>query len=334
MDTSIFRDPESLRMATNGRADCLRSFKPYQGESMSEPLKSAVRSAVLRLLDPLVKWLLEAGMGVGDFVALVKIAYIRAATEQGRAAGEFKGPNVSRISVVTGLTRLEVANILAAGARDPIPRGWRQRAERVLSGWWNDSAFQDEDGRPARLPIRGSKRSFAALVERYSGEGWRVATILEELLRVNAVRRLADGRVEALSRFYATVRWDPDGITEFGEQLSEHCATLVHNLKFPARARFVRRVLNARLDPRYVPMLVRDLEQQAEAFADSTDDALNDPKQTITGRNRETASLGIALYVFETDSAESRDQLDETAKEPPRSRGGARGPRNKTRPAR
>jgi len=272
---------------------------------MSEPLKAAIRSAVLRLLDPLVKWLLEAGMGVGDFVALVKIAYVRAAREQGAATGEFKGPNISRISVVTGLTRLEVTNILAAGASDPIARGWRQRAERVLSGWWNDPAFQDEAGRPARLPIRGPKRSFAALVERYSGERSRVATILEALLRVKAVRRLTDGRLEAVSRSYATVRWNPDGVIEFGEQLSEHCATLVHNLRFPARARYVRRVLNARLDPRYVPMLVRDLEQQAETFADSTDDALNDPGQTVPGRSKEeTASLGVALYLFETRSAE------------------------------
>jgi len=301
---------------------------------MSESLKAAVRSAVLRILDPLVRWLLEAGIGVGDFLALVKIAYVRAAREQGGAAEEHKRPNVSRISVVTGLTRLEVTNILAVGATDPVARGWRQRAERVLSGWWNDGSFQDELGRPAPLTVRGGKRSFASLVERYSGESWRVATILEELLRVKAVRRLADGRVEALSRSYATVRWDPDGVTEFGEQLSEHCATLVHNLKFPARARYVRRVLNARLDPRYVPMLVRDLEQQAETFADSTDDALNDPKQTVTGHRKDAASLGIALYVFETDHGGSGDLSDWSSRSERRGGRGMRRIRGKTRPAR
>jgi hypothetical protein len=218
--------------------------------------------------------------------------------------------------VVTGLTRAEVANILSSGAADPIHDRGRQRAERVLSGWWNDAAFQDESGRPAVLPLRGPQRSFAALVERYSGESWRVATILEELHRVKAVRRLPDGRLEALSRSYATVRWDPDGVTAFGEHLGEHCATLLHNLKFPARPRYVRRVVNARLNPRYVPMLVRDLEQQAEAFADSADDALNDPNQTVTGRREgEAASLGIALYVFETaPSGEIQAELEERPK--------------------
>jgi len=280
---------------------------------MTESLKSAVRAAVLRLLDPLVKWLLEAGVGVGDFLTLAKIAYVRAAREQGRESGaEPQRPNASRIAVVTGLTRAEVASILAAGdALRPHDRG-RQRAERVLSGWWNDAAFQDATGAPAILPLRGARRSFAALVERYSGERWRVATILDELLRVKAVRRRADGRLEALSRSYATVRWDPDGVLAFGEQLSEHCATLLHNLRAPAQARYVRRVLNAQLDPRYVPMLTRDLVEQVETLADSLDDALNDPKQTLPAKaHSDAASLGIALYVFEVAPADDNGAVAE-----------------------
>lgn len=274
---------------------------------MSESLKTAVRLAVLRLLDPLVKWLMEAGLGVGDLVSLVKVAYVRAARERGRAGGgEAHRPNVSRIAVITGLTRLEVMSILATGAADPVYDRGRQRAERVLSGWWNDAMFQDSSGRPAVLSIRGGKRSFAALVERYSGERWLVATILEELLRVKAVRRVGEERVQATSRSYATVSWDPAGVLNFGEQLSEHCGTLLHNLKFPAQARYVRRVVNARLDPKYVPMLVRDLIEQAQGFADSADDALNDPGQTLKGRDREQgASLGVGLYVFETQQEET-----------------------------
>lgn len=270
---------------------------------MSESLKAAVRSAVLRVLDPLVRWLLEAGIGVGELVSLVKIAYVRAAREQGRSGGESQRPNVSRISVITGLTRIDVASILSRGEGEPSPARGRQRAERVLSGWWNDAAFQDASGHPAALALRG-KRSFASLVERYSGEAWLVAAILEELLRVKAVKQLADGRVCPVSRSYATVSWDPQGVEAFGEQLSEHCETLLQNLMNPARARYVRRVLNTRLDPRYVPMLVRDLEEQAQGFADAADDALNDPAQTLPGRAREKgASLGVAIYLFESKDA-------------------------------
>jgi Family of unknown function (DUF6502) len=270
---------------------------------MSESLKAAVEVAVLRILEPLVGWLLEAGVGVGDLQPLVKTAYVRAARNRARDSGaEYTKPNASRISIVTGLTRREVASILEADAARPTHDRGKQRAERVLSGWWNDLSFQDESGQPATLPVRGAKRSFAALVERYSGEGAQVATILAELLRVKAVRRLADGRVQALSRTYATMRWDPDGVRAFGEQVSELCASLLQNLKSPRQVRFVRRVLNSRLDPRYLPLLVRDLEQQAEVFADAVDDTLNDPLHTLKGVNadRDAASLGVAVYTFES----------------------------------
>ena len=37
-----------------------------------------------------------------------------------------------------------------------------------------------------------------------------------------------------------------------------------------------------------------------ESFADATDDALNDPQHTITGRSAlQAASLGVTLFVFE-----------------------------------
>jgi len=275
---------------------------------MSESLKGAVRSAVLRLLDPLVKWLLAAGIGVGDFVTLVKLAYVRAAREQGRESGaELARPNASRIALVTGLTRVEVANLLAGEHPErPHDLGRRQRAERVLSGWWNDSTFQDSRGEPAVLPVRGSGRSFAALVDKYVGGNWRVRTILEELLRVKAVRRMPDGRLKALSRTYATVRWDPEGVVAFGEHVAELCATLLHNLNFPERSYAVRRVLSLRLNPRYVPMLRRDLEQQVAVLADSVDHTLNDPAHSVRRKATppEAAALGLTVFVFEPQATE------------------------------
>src|SRR5438045_5401763 len=50
--------------------------------------------------------------------------------------------------------------------------------------------------------------------------------------------------------------------TLFRSHVAELCATLLHNLNFPERSYAVRRVLSLRLNPRYVPMLRRDLEQQ------------------------------------------------------------------------
>lgn len=267
--------------------------------SMHAPLKDSVQGAVLRLLDPLVALLLDSGVGVGDLLSLVKVAYVQAAERRGGEDGGSGRRNVSRIAVVTGLTRGEVRAILASGeskSRGEARRG--QRAERVLSGWWSDTEFHNERGEPAVLPMYGANRSFASLCRRYSGER-RTAPILDELLRVRAIRELSDRRVQAISRTYATVRWDPDGIANLGEHLREHCATLVSNLKHPSRARLVRRVANARLNPRYAPMLIRDLEESLRVQADSLDDRLSDPM--YVAKPGETAmSLGVGIYVFES----------------------------------
>lgn len=294
---------------------------------MTDPLKGAVRAAVLRLLEPLMKLLLDAGVGVGDFIGLAKVAYVRAASRRGQVGGkEGQRPTVSQISVVTGMTRVEVKAILDTG--ESVSRTTehnRQRAERVLSGWWTDPAFLTPQGEPAILRLRGPRRSFEALCRRYSGEQ-RVAPILEELAKVRAIRRLADGRVQALSRTYATVRWDPEGIAAVGEQLAEHCATLVANLEQPIRPRLARQVVNTRLNPRYAPVLIRDIESSLQVQADALHDNLNDPIHTAEA-GAPAMSLGVGIYVFEApaeDSAES-DTVDPPAELPRNARGKRRG---------
>ncbi len=264
---------------------------------MSETVKAAVLRAVLRLLEPLVRLLLEAGVGVGEFSQLAKIAYTRAARD---AAPEAR-PNISRIAILTGIPRSEVAEILRRPEeyRTDPERGV-QRAERVLQGWWKDADFCDSNGEPLKLPLRGPRRSFAALVKRYAGDP-RVRTLLKELLRVKAVRRLPDRHVEVLSRTFVTARWDNTGIEIVGERVRDLLDTLVYNLKHPSRPRYARFVVNAQVDPRYVPLLLRDISQQSEVLADSFQDALNDPDRIVRpARSAQDAHrISIGIFVAE-----------------------------------
>ena len=268
---------------------------------MSEPLKAAVLAAVRRLAQPLARLLLEAGIGAGEFQALMKGAFVRAAGE----LGDSPRPNASRIASLTGLTRRDVAALLQT-AEDAAPEAARghHRIQRVLTGWWTDPDFQDRLGQPAVLPLRGAKSSFASLVKRYSGEP-RVLTILDELLRVKAVRRHPDGKLEAASRHFATARWDSQGVAALGEQVRDHLDTMLHHLKHPSRPRYHRVIQNVQLDPSYVPMLLRDITSQADTLADSLEDALNDPAATVkaTDEPLPAVRLGVAFYVFEAPAS-------------------------------
>jgi len=216
----------------------------------------------------------------------------------------YPGLILHELSRIGALEKLQDGRVRAlrrrcSDQRRTSDRG-RDRAERVLSGWWNDPDFHSPSGEPAVLPASGSRRSFKKLVKRYANEP-RITPILDELLRVKAVKQLPDGKLKAVSRTYATVRWNSDGIARLGDHLAEHCATLLHNLEHPGQPRLVRRVVNVQLDPHYRPMLIRDIQEQLDAAADSIDDALNDRRATVTpGRGgREAVRLGVAMYVFE-----------------------------------
>jgi len=138
---------------------------------MSDIIKSAIKFAVLRMLEPLARLLIEAQIGAGEFHQLAKQAYVRAARKADAKARE----NYSQMAVTTGLTRAEVTRIVKALDAAPNPAHpllqferslGATRAERVIRGWWTDSEFLDDRGRPAKLPLRGPRGAFAALVER------------------------------------------------------------------------------------------------------------------------------------------------------------------------
>lgn len=270
---------------------------------MTEPLKDSVLAAMRRISRPLARLMIEAGVGAGEFQAIMKLGFVRAAQEVGNG----KPPTASRISALTGLTRRDVSDLLDVpdDAAPDADRGGA-RIQRVLTGWWTDADFHDELGQPAVLPLRakGKTPSFASLVKRYSGEP-RVLTIRDELVRVKAVRehpgKGKNKKLEALSRSFAPARWDPEGVAALGEQLRDHLETLIHNLKHESRPRFHRVIENTQVDPNHVGLLTRDIGSQADTLMDSLDDALNNPAATVKPGNevKDATRLGVALYVFE-----------------------------------
>ena len=262
---------------------------------MSGDVKAAVSAATLRLLRPLARFLLEARIGIGEFNALARLAYVQAAVQSAAAGGGYR-VNVSRVAALTGLTRVEVAALLAEerGAPPRQHRG-RVRAERVLHGWWNDPEFQDRSGAPERLKRKGPRLSFAALVKRYSGDAHNAAAILDELLHSQAVREREDGTLEALSRTCANVSWDSRGIEAVGEELTEHFETLLYNLKNPGQPRFARRVVCAYLDAYAARVVIPELAEQAEIFLEGAEDVLNRQKSGADSKRRPANGLKVAV---------------------------------------
>ena len=148
---------------------------------------------------------------------------LRAVCVREAAATEAKSrkkPNVSRIALLTGLDRKEVARLLKWSAC--LERVLATRSlpgDRVLEGWYADQTFA-EKGRPLTLSIKAPQSgipSFWSLARRYA-PGVYPGLILRELLRVGAVKSLRDGRVRARRRRIVRGEASPGG----AEKLRPH----------------------------------------------------------------------------------------------------------------
>jgi hypothetical protein len=279
--------------------------------SKATDVKDAVLSATERILLPFALLMLNARIGAGEWTVLMRRAYVRACVQSHQSsssdARRSKRPavqaNISRIAVETGLSRTEVAAILAGDTRKPrATHDGRQRSERVLSGWWNDRDFHDRVGRPARLKRDGPAPSFAALVKRYAGQT-RVAPVLNALQTAGAVRQLPDGRLEALARTSLAGRWDPAGILALGQEVAQHLAILVHNARHPENPYFARRVENLSISARYAPLLRQELEQNAEVFLESADLALSHQRHKSPRGSKDARRLCIAVQIMDEPTA-------------------------------
>jgi hypothetical protein len=199
-----------------------------------------LHQTLVTLLLPIGSRMLNGGLGIGDLVRAAKQAYLRAAIAFVTSPGS--RVSASHLSVVTGLTRKEVTAILNEIAGAPAARrgeAKEQKARRVMRGWRLDPRFCDHNGAPAKLPLRGDRKSFSALVKLYGGDV-TPNSVLKELERLRAVSfsrsrglRLRSTRVGGKSTEHMTelARLFPD----FANTVSPECPADGHPLFFGFR---------------------------------------------------------------------------------------------------
>lgn len=258
-------------------------------------------NAALRILRPLVRVLLRNGVTYGDFTDLAKWVFADVAREDFTIPG--RKQTVSRISVITGLTRKEVSRLVEMARPDEsVQHRQYHRAARVISGWKRDARFTDAAGHPRVLAAEGSDgQSFADLTRRYSGD-MPARAVLDELERVGAVRRREDGAVELLADAYVPHGDETQNLYIMGRDTALLLETIDHNLMSEKDQRlFQRQVLYDNLPLEALPALRKLSAQKAQALLEQLDERLaatdRDTNPESEGSGRMIAGLGI--YYFE-----------------------------------
>ena len=261
--------------------------------------RSALEQAVALLLRPLFRILLRQGMAFTAFEKLAKRVYVDVAFNEFRLPG--KKPSISRTSILSGLTRKDVQQLLAEPDEQGTPvDATYNRAARVLTGWVRDADFADAAGDPRPLDAEG-ERGFAGLVRRYSGD-MPVRAVLDELLRVGAVQRLADGRIELRTRAYVPAQGDDEKLHILGNDVADLVATIDHNLQHAGSdARFQRKVMYRGIAPQALPAFRRLSAAQAQALLERLDRwlAAQLESQPHADPGSAHARVGLGIYYFE-----------------------------------
>lgn len=268
-------------------------------------LERSISSAVLKILRPLVRILLRNGLPYGAFADLAKKVYVSVAFEESGLEG--KKPSISRVSIITGLSRKEVNRVKNLPDEDDPGASERyNRAARVLSGWTRDIAYTDREGNPMDLPIEGTVSTFSQLVRQYSGDVPPRA-ILDELVRVGAVQRTSDNRVRLLTRGYVPRTGDVEKIEILGTDAADLISTIDHNLQNGSISPLFQRKVSYDNLPTEVladiRMLAREHGQKILEILDgriSQVDRDINPEVQGTGRTR----AGVGVYYFEESKAE------------------------------
>src|SRR5580765_253903 len=139
--------------------------------------RHALNTALTRLLRPLFRLLLRYGVSYGSFEELARQTFVDVAMDEAGIDG--KKPSISRISVLSGLTRKEVQRLSTSVAVGPAA-DQHNRAARVLTGWVRDADFHDARGQPRVLDYDG-EGGFSLLVKRHSGDV-PTRAVLDELV--------------------------------------------------------------------------------------------------------------------------------------------------------
>lgn len=287
----------------------------------------ALDAALRRILRPLARLLMGRGLPLQYLTDLAKGVFVDVAAEEFQIADQPR-PSISRIAVLTGLTRKEVTRIQKSrlgqsSTGDSTQARDYNRAARVTTAWIRESEFLSSDGVPRALPFDGEFGSFAALVRQHSGD-MPARAVLDELVRVSAVRIIGDTQgekplqIELLDRGYIPKAGTDQKIEILGTDVAALISTIEHNLEpGPQGAYFQRKVSYDNIGEDALPDIRQLARTQGQKLLENLDRELSvydrDINPTAHGPGHKTVMVGV--YYWEEETPEVDEATSPTSKD-------------------
>ena len=274
---------------------------------MQDKIKKQILDAFFVVLRPIAKILLRYGIGFHEFSEIAKSAFVDVATTEYGIRG--RPTNISRVAVMTGLTRKEVRRL-----RDKIQLDEHTVVSRttplwdVLHHWHADDEFIDSSGRPASLSFHGVSRSFEILVRKYGGD-IPAGAMRAELKRVGAIVESSSGDLTVVKRSFR-----PEGNQEILVNSLIHgvrslLTTVCHNTD-PERhgETWAQRVaFSQKIRQSHVPTVRRICFDRIDDFTQAVDDSFIGYEKLgdSTELDGEYKTVAVGIFYFEETDEDS-----------------------------
>lgn len=255
------------------------------------------------LLAPLARLMVARGVTFPDLAERLKGHYLRAAQDRAEAEGKM---TQSRLSVMTGLQRRDIARLDAFDVKPPRPNP----LTRLVARWRTDPAYAP-GGTPLPLPRTGPAPSFEAL-GRSLRQDVHPRTFLDALEAAGTARVDGD-TVTLVETAYVPQGGSAEQLAYLAENAGDHLAAAAANVLGRTPPFFERAMHYSRLTPdqaaalsaqfgRAQMALLEELSRTAEAM------------QAENGDHADQACTRIRAggYVFTEDAAAKTDPTGDT----------------------
>lgn len=274
---------------------------------MQENDNNPVLFALLKALRPIARLLMKAGIGYREFAEISKCAFVDVATTDYGLRG--RPTNISRVAVMTGLTRKEVKRL-----RQKISSGSQIVLDKVIppaeiiQKWHSDPKFLDDQDRPRILAFDGESPSFTELVKKFGGD-IPPGAMRTELKRVGAVVESDDGYLTVVKRYFRPVGEHAQLQRALGQAMYGIASTMNHNLGQAEDKSWIERIaFSQSIRESDLNRVKRISSDRAGEFVESINDLFS-AYETIYSdeppvQQADLTVVGVGVYYFEVDESE------------------------------
>ncbi|MBX7138471.1 MAG: hypothetical protein K1X83_10855 [Oligoflexia bacterium] len=174
------------------------------------------------MLRPIATFCIRNSIRLQGIIAVLKEVLVEASISELERRGE--DISVSRISVMSGLHRIDVTNIHRFGKK---PEPIENVTSRVIDRWHQDRRFSDKHNKPKILEFEGVRSEFFELVQSVS-RALNPYTVLFELERIGIVERAPQG-LKLRTRVYVAKDM-VEGYSLLGEDTRDLISAVSDNL--------------------------------------------------------------------------------------------------------